>query len=294
VDRFVHTHLADLSTLMWIDGKPALEHTLRADVGWAIATATADRLDRMDGDDPDDPPRVIMSTDYKTQWAATPHLFQGRTQAQLAFLTWPDLEEFHWMPDPFKLRADPKEGAIVYQRGDLDDWWQETIIGVQQRYELRMSGRARPTGGTACQYCALRPTCPQALPVARGIPENRDQFEELFGEWIRMEQAAKIRKDSLAAWARDRAPLQIGGYEVGFLEPREPQWKATDPLGIVQHLDALGMDGKAALFTSIDKSKVPSYVKEGLVEAGVARFELGKPVFKRRRLGAPGDDGDEG
>ncbi len=121
--------MADLAHLLWLPNEsgtlqPALEHTLRADVGWAVATGTVDRMDRMDGDDRDDPPRIVQATDYKSQWAATPHLFQGRTYAQLAFLQpWAEqLEEFWWMPDPFKLRRDPNESVVVYRRGDLDDW----------------------------------------------------------------------------------------------------------------------------------------------------------------------------
>jgi hypothetical protein len=292
LDQFAHTHLADLHTLLWVDGKPALEHTLRTDIGWAVVHATADRLDRIDGDDPDDPPRIIMSTDYKTQWAATPHLFQGRTQAQLAFIVFPDLEEFHWMPDPFKLRTLPQDGTIVYRRGDLDEWWKETLNGVKVRWDLRLSGRAVPTGGSACQYCALRYTCPQALPVARGIPENREQFEELFGEWVRLDEAAKIRKAGLAVWAKDRAPIRIGGYEVGWLVPLEDQWKASDPMGIVSHLDAAGLDGKSALVTWIAPDKVPYDQKPALVAAGVARYERGPASFKRRKAGA-GPAGDE-
>lgn len=310
LDTFAHGHMANLQTLLWLPHyepnganewttdsipRPALEYTLSADVGWAVINGTVDRLDRLDGDDPDDPPRIIQATDYKSQWAATPHLFQGRTYAQLAFLQpWADgLEEFWWMPDPFRLRRDPNESVIVYKRGDLDAWWEETLHGVRQRWELRLSGRAVPTGGSACQYCALRYTCPQSLPVARGIPENREQFEELAMEWTRMTESAKIRKQGLEAYAKGRAPVLINGFHYGYMTPLEPQWKATDPMGIVTHLDAAGEDGKAALVTWIAPNKVPYDQKPALVEAGVARYEMGPAQFKRRKAGATGDRDDD-
>lgn len=298
LDLWSHNHLADLHTLMYLpaaDGTrslPALEYMLTADVGWATITGTVDRLDRLDGDDRDDPPRIVQATDYKTQWAATPHLFQGRTYAQLAFLQpWATgLEEFHWMPDPFKLRSDPHEGAIVYRRGDLDEWWKETIVGVKQRWDLRLSGRAVPTGGAACQYCALRYSCPQALPMARGIPENPEQAEELAMEWVRLDESAALRKESLAAYFKERAAQRVNGYEVGWLEPRDERFVASDPMGIVTALNAMGLDGASVLFTSIDKEKIPNHMKAGLVAAGVAKMAKGAATFKRRKAGAVGDE----
>jgi len=293
LDRFAHTHLAELDTLLYLQGgEPALEYTMKLDVGWAIITGTVDRMDRIDGDDRDDPPRIVRATDYKSQWAQSPHLFQGRTYAQLTFAQpWAaSLEEFHWMPDPFKLRSDPREGVIVYRRGDLDEWWVETLAGLRQRWDLRVSGRARPTGGAACTYCALRYSCPSALPVARDIPENVDQAVELVGEWIRFDLSRKLRGESLAAWFNNHAPIQVGGYEVGYLEPRDERFVASDPMGIVNHLNSMGLDGAAALKSIIDQTKIPSVVKPLLVEAKVARMERGKATFRRRKVGAPGDE----
>jgi len=322
LDRFAHMHLADLDRMLWLpvyepsrrlltdhpspvwagqawttDGaaKPALEYTMKLDVGWAVVSGTVDRMDRMDGDDRDDPPRIVQATDYKSQWAATPHLFQGRTYASLAFAQpWAQaLEEFWWMPDPFKLRRDPNESVVVYRRGDLDQWWEETLIGVRQRWELRVSGRAVPTGGAACQYCALRYSCPKALPMARGMPENNDQARELAMEWIRMDASRALRKESLAAYFSEHAPIQVGGYEVGFLDPRDERFVTKDPMGVVNHLSAQGLDGSAVLKTIVDAAKIPNDLKPALVEAGVAKMVRGAATFKRRKVGAPGDGEDE-
>lgn len=313
LERFTHTHTADLHTLMhlqtyepstrnvgalWVSDsipKPALEYTMKLDVGWAVITGTVDRLDRVDGDDRDDPPRIVQATDYKSQWAVSPHLFQGRTYAALAFAQpWAyALQEFWWMPDPFKLKRDPMDGVIVYQRGDLDEWWEHTLAGVRQRWDLRISGRATPTGGVACQYCALRYGCSAALPVAKGIPENVDQAEELIGEWVRLEESVKLRKASLATYFNEHAPIQVGGLEVGWLSPREEQWRGSDPIGIVNHLNAQGLDGASVLFTAVNPKLVPSVLKDQLVVAGVARYERGPRTFKRRKAGAAGDEDGE-
>jgi hypothetical protein len=82
------------------------------------------------------------------------------------------------------------------------------------------------------------------------------------------------------------------GDDVGFQEPREPQFVVNDPLAVVTHMDAMGYDGKAALFTAIDKRQVPAVVRPTLVDLGAARWQLGDPSFKRRRHLEPQNEGE--
>jgi hypothetical protein len=121
-----------------------------------------------------------------------------------------------------------------------------------------------------------------------------DQAVELAGEWIRTDISRKLRGESLAAYFNNHAPIQVGGYEIGLLQPRDERFVASDPLGIVTHLNSAGLDGSKVMFTGIDAKKIPHHMKAGLVEAGVARMARGPATFKRRKSGASGDeDGEE-
>jgi hypothetical protein len=291
LDQFARTHLAELDALLWVDGRPAIEYELRADVGWAVITGQPDRINRVDGGDVDDPVEGVSCPDYKTSWQTSDdHLFQGRTYAQLAFLRWPSLQTFEWMPDPLYARHDPV--PLLYVRGQLDEWWEDMLGSARAIWELRQSGRARPTGGSPCQYCDLRFACPGATLDAQLTPENDEQANEMAMSWLQAKEGLKAQRKGLAQYtARRKKPLTVNGKLVGWMTPDEARWVASDPLGIVSHATAAGYQGaKDWVVTWIDPRQVPKELKPALVEAGKARYELGPPQFKDRKVSRVKDE----
>ncbi len=113
-------------------------------------------------------------------------------------------------------------------------------------------------------------------------------------EWLRMEQSTKLRKDSLATWFSEHAPMQVNGLTVGWLEPLDERFVTTDPMGIVSHLNAMGLDGASVMFTAIDSKKIPRDLQPALVEARVAKMVRGKAQFKHRKAGAAAGDDEDG
>jgi len=289
VEQYARSHLADIDTLLHVEGQPALEFQLTADLGWATFTGTCDRIDRMDGDDPYDPPRLILIRDYKTQWAKVEHTFQGRFYAALAFRDKrinSALEgvavEFDHLPLRNGMVWHPGrvENQLAYfEPGDLDQWFNDNIDIFRRRYE---GPRGHPVGGLSCQYCAKRYRCAAATLVSATMPEDKEQARELVGDWIRTEERAKLLKEALEKHYQHRKPDVFDGMEVGFLRPKKSTWRASDPQGIAGYLDKRGMDGRSVLDTIVNKKLIPDYMYPELVTAGVARWDEGEATFKRR------------
>lgn len=303
VRNFCSSRLLEADKLLVVGRHPAIEFTLRADIGWAWLVGRVDRVDRTDGEDPDDPPRIIRIRDYKTGWQpqggralddeapsangsawVIPHEFQRRFYAQLAFLdprVGQDLEEVETEIDHMRYRGEPM--LVTYGRGELDEWWRGVLWGLEQRWSQR---DAPPTGCAACETCALRTTCAASLPEARLVPEDHGAAVELAQRWIRSKALVGSQREALSAYMREHGePLTVGGLEVGFLRPHKQQWKVNDPLKVVAHMKAAGLPGEAALVTWIDEKKVPREMKAPLVDSGAARWAPGPPVFKSRKAG---------
>ncbi len=306
VQGFCSSRLLEAHRLLVLGRRPAIEHTLRADAGWCWLVGRVDRIDRMDGEDLDDPPRIVRIRDYKTGWQASggralddeaptangsdhrviPHEFQRRFYAQLAFLDAQlggSLEEVETEIDHIRYRGEPM--VITYMRGDLDEWWRGVLYGLAQRWQQR---DAPPTGCAACETCALRTTCAASLPEARLVPFDPEGALELAQRWIRTRAMAAGQREALQAFLKERDALIVNGLEVGFLRPHKQQWRANQAraLEIVQHLKLAGWAGEAVMYPpGIAEEKVPSKMKAPLVDAGLARWTLGPPAFKSRRVG---------
>ena len=298
VDRFAHTRLASPSSLLWLNGEPCVEYTLRWDAGWCVYTGTCDRIDRDDGDDPYDPPRLITITDYKSQWFKGQHTFQGRFYAALALKIIPSLEGVRVLFDHLPTRSGDVwhpglvDGhAAYFERGDLDGWFDDVTEIFKRRYE---GPRGRPTGSAACQYCGLRYSCAAATLESSVMPEDREQARELVGDWVRKDSSVKAIREGLEAYYKHHKPDVFDGLEVGFLLPRDVRsatyWKASDPTGIAGQLDKMGMDGKSVLTTIVDKKRVPYQLYDALAVAGVARWDTPEPKFKRRKADGKEDE----
>lgn len=274
---FADTHLLNPRSLI------AYEKPLATDVGWAILNGRLDRLDRSDDGDPDDDPQRITVTDYKSQFAIEPFDFQGRTYAQLVFLNYPSVEEVEWQLDFIRRRALPD--PVVYTRGELDGWWAGVVEAAERIHQDREAGRAVPTGGAACQYCARRYACAAAVTPATLIPETEDQADEIISDWLRLQAGADEREKALKAYFGDRAPIELRGLEIGFLRSTDPTPATSDPTAVVEWLNArsgLPLEGSVALKTSIDWAKVPRVYWPELVEAGLAEIP-DRVAFKTRK-----------
>src|SRR5258707_10406344 len=247
----------------------------------------------MDGDDPYDPPRLILITDYKTQWAKTPHTFQGRFYAELAMRQIPSLEGVAVLFDHLPLRnGDVWHPGLIdnqityFERGDLTGWFDDINKVFQMRYH---GPRGHPVGGSACQYCALRKDCAAAEMKAEAMPESKEQARELVGDWLRAKERETALHDALEQYYTRRKPDVFNGVTpdprpivVGFLTPKDPTWRASDPPGIAGQLDKMGLDGKSVLKTVVENSLLNKELKDKLVVAGVARWDPGEASFKKR------------
>lgn len=272
-EHFAETHPSELGTLMHI------EHTLTHDVGWALLTCTVDRIDRTDFGDPDEAPHSIQISDWKSERGEQDHDFQARWYSAMAFLSFPSLEDVvfavhalrdWWKPEP-----------MYFHRGELDVWWRATLAGLQARLA---TPNAAPVGGPACVSCAKRGSCSKAIALARELPDNEAQADELFEEALRMEQAFEVRKDALKKFYADREARVVNGHELGFLTPREPHLVITkSPKEVRTWLTRHHMDGEAAM--KVDKEQFGNKaVQEKLVTAGLATLEHGRPAFKWRNF----------
>lgn len=274
-ESFAATHLANLDTLMHI------EHTETLDVGWAILTCTLDRIDRADLGDVDDAPTREQITDYKTEQGEMDHEFQLSWYTQVRFLKHPALQEIVFIVESIRDRytADP----VTIRRGELDLWWRSMLGALRDRWEAQPASRV-PTGGPACVGCAKRADCPKALAVAREIPENEDQADELFQEALRMQEAFEVRKAGLHEFYRHREPRVVAGHEVGWLVPRDPRLVVTAaPLKVRDWLNRHHMDGNSVL--KVDSEQVKhSAIADKLVVAGLAAREHSKPGFRWRKF----------
>ena len=267
--QFSETHTAELSTLT------AYEHTEVVDVGFAFITGTMDRIDRLDHGDRDDAATVERILDYKTEQGEMDHAFQLSTYAQLRFLNHPALRELHMVIDPVRdrYRAEP----LVLRRGDVDFWWASMLRGLRQRLEAPLG---RPVGGPACPMCAKRYACPKSLAIARAVPENLDQAEEIFEETLRLEESVKVHKEGLKVFFQDRAPHVAHAHEIGFLAPRDEHMVITAaPAKLRTWLKRRHVDADAAFKYDLE---VLRPFKADLIEAGLATLERSRPSFKWR------------
>lgn len=307
VYEFVASNPANLAELFSVAGRPALEFDLKADCGWFWLTGRADRIDRIDGDDPDDPPRILRVLDYKTGWdpesrrrkipnaprpmyaAPVPHEFQRRTYAMAAFLD-PRLnarlESVETAIVYPRNRRDPE--IISYEKGELDGWWRDINWALAQRWQQR-SGP--PTGCAACEYCASRKTCGAATTDAKVVPETIEEAQDIAQQHVRAKQVTAGQSKALRSFMKGRSLMVVGGLEIGFAPPRVPTWKPTDPLGIVNALNAQGLNGAAAMVTWIDAKMIPDDMKAALVEAGVARWDEGDVAWRMRKAGTDEEAG---
>lgn len=296
-DHFARSHLAELDTLL------RLEDTIEADpgltnpiTGAAIRfTGTPDRLDRLDGGDPDDDPTWVAIGDYKTNRAVVNNMFQGRFYALLVFLTMGTVDrvttrfDYVRFPHVRGLRQAGAQNGVIeidYWREEVEDgwlgeWW-ETI---KLLFLEKLTAPVEPQGCAACEYCRKRTTCGGVLTPYTGTPITVEEAHALYRDWLRAKQVERTRWKALEGFFRiTGTPAQHWeGDDVGFQRPREPRLVVTDPLAVVTHMEALGMDGRGALYTAIDKRKVPAAIHPSLVEVGAARREPGDLAFKRRR-----------
>jgi hypothetical protein len=270
-ERWASSHLANLETLLHV------EHTETLDVGFAILTATMDRIDRADMGDPDEEPRRELVTDHKSEQGEMDHTFQEFFYIQMRLLNHPALEEVGLHIDPVRDRWSTE--PTWYSRGQLDLWWKTMLAGLRDRVQ---GPRGNPTGGPACNGCAKRYHCPKALAVAREIPETEEQADEQFAELLRLEEAVTVRKAGQELFYRDREDRVVVGKEIGFLRPRAPHLVITaKPKELRTWLNRHHMDGEVAM--KVDSEQIgKSGIRDKLVTAGLATLELGRPVFKWR------------
>jgi hypothetical protein len=257
-----------------------VEHTETLDVGWAILTCTMDRIDRADLGDEDDEPTCELITDYKTEQGEMAHEFQISWYAQMRFLTHPALQELVFIVESNRDRY--KSDPVTIKRGELDLWWKSMLSALRDRWEAQPASRV-PTGGPACVGCARRADCPKALVVAREMPENEDQADELFEEALRLQEAFEVRKEGLRLFYSGREPRVAAGHEVGFLTPRDAKLVVTaKPLDLRAWLNKHHMDGDSVL--KVDSDVVSkSAIADTLVVNGLAKREHSRPGFRWRK-----------
>jgi hypothetical protein len=201
-------------------------------------------------------------------------------------LEWPSVESVVTVADHIRLTREEALVVEEYDRAYLLDWWADMLY----RFRRRLDGPQEPTGGLACQYCAKRRDCPAAIEPWKGMLADADEAEALFGVQLRLAESKKLVGEQLRAYFADRQPVQWRGFDVGFLRPLTPTFVASDPIAIVAAMDGWGLNGREALFTAIDKTKVPRGVQHKLVEAGVARWDRGRPTFKHRKAGVKAEE----
>ncbi len=272
-ERWATSTLANLDTLLHV------EHTETLDVGFAILTATMDRIDRADMGDPDEEPQRELIGDHKTEQGEMDHSFQERFYIQMRLLNHPALQEVGLLINPVRDRWSTE--PAWYRRGELELWWKTMLMALRDRVQ---GPRGNPTGGPACNGCARRYSCPKALAVAREIPETEDQADEQFQELLRLEEAVAVRKEGQKVFYRDRTDRVVAGKEIGFLTPRDPHLVITaKPLDLRKWLNRHHMDGDSVL--KVDTEQLGrSAIQDKLVVAGLAKRELGKPAFKWRNF----------
>jgi hypothetical protein len=256
-----------------------VEHTVTQDVGFAVLTCTMDRLDRADAGDPDEEPTYIQISDWKTERAELDHDFQARWYAQMVFLSHPAVQlvvfAVHalrdwWKPEPY-----------LFQRGQLDLWWEMTLSGLKARLDVP---HAAPVGGPACPSCAKRYECARSTAMAGSIPENEDQADEQFQEVLRLEEALDVRKEGLKHFYSGHAERVVNGHEIGYLTPRDPRLVITvAPLDFLKWVRRKRMGLEQAL--KVDTSQLTGKrLQEQLVAGGVAKHEFSRPAFKWRKF----------
>lgn len=210
-ERFAETHLGNLATLT------VVEHTEVLDVGFAVLTATMDRIDRLDAGDPDDDATWEQITDYKTEQGEMDHAYQIRDYVQKRFLNHPRLRRISFVVDPVRLGR-PDE-PIEFERGGLDEWWRVNLDGLRRRLD---TPPGNPTGSAKCYECALRTTCGRALAEAREAPTTEAQADEQLAEHHRLDAGAEVRWAGLKHFYEGRDERVVAGEDVGFLETLEP------------------------------------------------------------------------
>lgn len=272
-ERFAQSHLGDLHTLA------AVEEPITRHVGWAVLVCTPDRIDRLDGGDPDDEAVWERITDYKSELGEMDHEFQLHWYAQMRFLTRSALQRLDLVLD--LIRWGRPHDPITVERGELDAWWDAVMQALRHRLDV---GPGAPTGGPACEGCALRRTCGESLPSVALAPQTDDEADELLSEHRRLDAAAAVRWGLLDEYYRDRDPrLDVNGEEIGYLLSRKPSFRWTAmPSAVAAWARRRGMDWRP--FVGLATKTVSNRgVQDMAVADGVGALGFSPPTFKTRK-----------
>jgi hypothetical protein len=282
METFAASHLADPDRLLRV------EHTGAWQTSGLLLTGTYDRLDRTDDGDRDDAPTAVRLIDYKTEQDGPDHDFQMQWYGALVCLDMPTVQEVATEVDLIDARKAPL--VRQYRREQLLAWWDEHV----ELLVLRLAtATARPTGGAACRWCALRLTCAESMPPWDTVPENDEQARELAGEWIRADARETELRAVLRAYTDGRPdPLLVDGYEIGHLQPRRPSWKPqlpprqvteTMPQYLKRLNKALHDAGMDTMPLEVVLGTTPTAAgKRAMLAAGLATEVYSPSEFKRR------------
>lgn len=285
LDRFARMYPSEWETLTRV------EDTLVVDVGWAYLTGTIDREDRLDGGDPDDPPTEIRIRDYKSWWGRDTHEFQARFYAALRYQQ-PDADELQYVEMEFiypRRNMEPVASAWTrddWENGELGEWWQEEVLEPLARWWPQRR-RLGAHGGAQCVYCAKRFTCAAADLGASQVPADEQEVAEHFQVTLRLEQLMAERRQQLAKFFERRPPMEIAGYELGYLFPNTKPKRAITPgedEHVIELMNAI-MPGAGDLVRrdGVNPDLLSRDWWDKLVADGLATEEPQDPKFKWRK-----------
>jgi hypothetical protein len=281
-DEWCHGHGPDLTTLYGVEVFFEVEEDV------AHLNGTMDLVRRLDDGDPLEPPTVIGVEDHKSQWAVEGHLFQMRFYAGLVCRTWETVTEVHTTADHFRRKYGIV--SVVYSRAECLEWWEDMLYGLR-RYMAAPKRVA--VGGAQCQRCDRRRTCGKALDPWRTMPADDAEAAVLYGEWKRLQEAAKIDKGALRAYTKAREPLLISGQDVGWMTSLVPRAVFPNAEAVRDHLNTpRTRRGDEVTKLIVDRDVLNQDELDELVLAGLARMDPGTVSFKERKHREPGDELD--
>jgi len=269
--RFADAHLGDLADVV------AIEETLVHDAGFALLNCTPDRIDRLAPADPDEDPTWLLIRDYKTEQGEMEHEFQIRWYAQQALLHWPSVGRIDFEIDLIRSRSGPFE-RVTFERGELDAWWATTLDALRRRLA---APNAPAVGGPACEGCALRYRCAEAIVPVFLEPTDDAGADVLLAEWHRLDEAAKARWQALELYYGDKPWRVVNGEEIGYLETRDPSFEllvGAAQMALFGHLS--GMDPWAYVRAAAPTNRG---LRDRLVELGLAQYRTKPGEFKTRK-----------
>lgn len=231
MDRFVWSHSVSIQTFASTERKLSAE--IETDTDPFILTGTVDRSDWLEVDQYGQP-TVGMITDYKSHYAIVDVSFQMRVYANLMIRIHPSVEVVVTRPDFVRIRQG-EEFDEQMTRTQLQEWWDDTLppsllTRVVERYKTKRAGEPMiPTGGSACQYCRLRWSCPASIAPHRNAPATEDEARTVLAELIRLNAGVATRKDALKPWVVTLgAVVATAEYEIpGESEDDEPTTKSV-------------------------------------------------------------------